>query len=445
MAGLAHAGAVWPEFREAATWRAYGLQRLGEELDRQFYPDGVHQELSAHYHRSALQYFVWVKDFEAASGRPLPPAFAERLERAADYLAASMNPQGFGPLNNNGDLDDNRARVMELAERFGRPDWQFIARGGQTGTPPAAQHQFYPWAGQAIFRSDYRQNAVFALFDVGPWGAAHQHNDKLNLTLSGHGRALLVDGGRYRYRADDPMVQHLRSSAGHNVLLIDGAGQGPDAPLADAPLTAAFFTAPQATIARGSFTAGFEGIEGQASHHRAVVYLQDGLMVVVDRIETDRPRRITAHWRFAPDLTVRTDGHNAVSTEPGLGNLRIQPLGLPGVRLDLLRGREEPTPLGWTSPDYNQREAATVAVYSGQIQASTTFAWILHPALGTPEAVQARLLRRARSDSPDTVRLQIRRPGAAPQRLVVRLAGPGAALEWTQGPHYVALAPPSAP
>jgi hypothetical protein len=393
MTGLAHAAAVWPEFKDAAKWRAYAIETLKGELDRQFYADGVHQELSAHYHRSALQYYVWLKDFEAASGRELPPAFAEAVERAGDYLAQSMNPQGFGPLNNNGDLDDNRARILDFATRFRREDWRFIATNGAQGAAPDTMSRLYPWAGQVFLRNGFDRNAHFAMFDIGPWGAAHQHNDKLNLTLSAFGRELLVDGGRYRYEAADPYVAYLRSTAGHNTLLVDEKNQNADVRIVETPLVNAFYTHPSLDVAHGAFAAGYAGLEGQARHERTLIYVRNSYWLVIDRIVTDRPRRITAHWRFSPDATVIAQGVEAVSTDAGKGNLRITPIGATPFQLELIRGQEAPEPMGWHSPDYNIRLPSTVARYEGDISGPQAFAWLLSPAKDAPAPVRIRLER----------------------------------------------------
>lgn len=393
MAGLAHAAAVWPEFKDAPSWRSYAINQLNNELERQFYPDGVHQELSAHYHRSALQYFVWVKDFEAASGRALPADFAAGLERAADYLAASLSPQGVGPLNNNGDLDANRQRIGELASRFERPDWLHVASGGVSGAAPSQLARYFPWAGQVFFRNGYHADAEFAFFDIGPWGAAHQHNDKLNLVVAAYGRELLADGGRYRYTPDDPVVAYLRSSAGHNVVMLDDAGQNPDTPIGAAPQLQAFQSNAAFDFALGLFDAGFASLPDRNRHIRAVIHRRNAYWLVVDRIETETDRRISAHWRFGETLTVVAESGDAVSTDAGLGNIRITPVSTAPIRLSLVRGRDAPTPLGWYSPAYNDRRPATVARYETNGRGVTYLAWVLTPDRNTPTRPTARLLR----------------------------------------------------
>lgn len=419
MSGLIHAGAVWPEFKDAGLWRAYGVETLAGELTRQFYPDGVHQELSAHYHRSALQYYVWVKDFMAMAGEPLPASFATAIEAAADYMAMSLSPTGFGVLNNNGDLDTNRGRVSDLAVRFNRADWTHVASHGTQGTPPTALSVFYPWAGQAFMRDGWGKDAAFMVFDVGPWGAAHQHNDKLNVTLTAHGRDLLVDGGRYRYEPNDPYVAHLRSSAGHNVILIDGQGQGPDERLTDKPLVDAFMTEPGLDFAHGAFKAGYPGVEGLAQHHLAVVHLHTQHFIVIDRITTDRPRAITALFRHAPDVTVtaQVKGAGTVSTDPDVGNLAITPSGNIDFQRTIVRGKEAPEPMGWFSPDYNDRRAASVARFDARIDGDALFAWVLTPAKGIVSVPRVRVVRQQGG----RIELEIRTAGQRMQRLWVDL------------------------
>jgi hypothetical protein len=51
MNGLAQIGILYPQLRDAPAWRAYAFARLGEELDRQLYPDGLQYELSTNYHQ----------------------------------------------------------------------------------------------------------------------------------------------------------------------------------------------------------------------------------------------------------------------------------------------------------------------------------------------------------------------------------------------------------
>jgi hypothetical protein len=56
--GLYHVGALFPEFKDAARWRATALERLTAELDIQVYPDGAQIELAPGYHGVSVQNFL---------------------------------------------------------------------------------------------------------------------------------------------------------------------------------------------------------------------------------------------------------------------------------------------------------------------------------------------------------------------------------------------------
>ena len=375
LAALAFASLAWPDVPGSAERRDYALAGLMRELWRQFTPDGVHVELSCHYHRSALDYYRMVLSFCAAWQVQLPDGFAARVEAAHDYLAHAIDPTGHGLLNNNGDRDPLAAPLIEAAALFGRDDWRFAASGGRDGTPPAHGSDWREWAGQALLRDGWDAEARFAFFDAGPWGAAHQHDDKLNITLVAHGRQLLADGGRYRYVARDPMVRHLRGSAGHNVLLIDGCGQRPGPKRGQGPAAASVALGGGRDRVAASFLDGFRALKGRGRHDRAVMLVHGWGLIVVDRVTSDRPRRLTALWRLGPELDAVIEGCEVASVGAGQGHVRIVPLAAPDWSVDLVRGRGGAHPLGWYSPRYNAIEPATVALFSAEVGHEALFGW----------------------------------------------------------------------
>ena len=65
---------------------------------------------------------------------------------------------------------------------------------------------------------------MWSLFDVGPEGTAHIHEDKLNFLLYAYGEMMLDDIGFYSYDTSD-MRYFSISSLAHNTGLVDGEGQ----------------------------------------------------------------------------------------------------------------------------------------------------------------------------------------------------------------------------
>ena len=62
------------------------------------------------------------------------------------------------------------------------------------------------------------------------------------------------------------------------------------------------------------------------THTRAVFYIRGKFWVVVDRVRTDRPRKIETMWHWHPDNKVSIKNKIAF-TENEKGNLQIIPAG----------------------------------------------------------------------------------------------------------------------
>ncbi|HOZ46340.1 MAG TPA: alginate lyase family protein [Candidatus Hydrogenedentes bacterium] len=413
LSGAATAGACWPEFRDADAWFTYAFNRMAPEITAQVYPDGVQKELTSHYHRVALRKFDDFQALAERAGRPLPEAYKKGLEPMYGYLAYAMRPSGFGPMNNDSDLDFTRPEVLAQVERFARPDWTYIATNGAEGTPPEGLPSVvFPWAGQVVMRSGWDADAHWAFFDIGPMGSGHRHFDKLHLSVSAYGRDILVDGGRFTY-VGGPWRDYFVGSASHNLVLVDGNGQRPHAYEAEAPVTGQYRLSPEMDLAFGAFDGSFSDVEGQVAHTRAVAYLRGRYWVVVDRIDTDRPRTIQPLWHFHPTCTVAVEDGQAVSTDEGQGNVRIQPASALDWNVEIIKGRETPSIQGWWSREYNLKEPSPCVAYTATIDASISFAWVIVPAKGVVPSVTAAI----ESETADSVNVRVQ-VGDAPAETV---------------------------
>jgi heparinase II/III-like protein len=325
MNALAVAGVCWPEFREAQAWLDYAIETLSPEFASQVYPDGAQKELTSHYHLVTLANFEPFLQTVKRGGRKLPDEFSKTIERMWNYTAYSMRPDGHGPLNNDSDLDNNRGRVLDRAKDLDRDDWAYIATNGQRGKRPEGQPSVvFPWAGQLVTRSGWEADAHWAFFDFGPMGIGHRHWDKLHLSVAAFGRDLLVDSGRYTY-VGGPFRDYFTGSAGHNLILVDGRGQNEHDSETESPFDRQYRIEEDYDIASGTFDKGFKEVEGRVEHTRTVVYVRGKYWVVIDNIETDRPRRVQPLWHFHPECTVAVEGNSVVTTDPGVGNVRVTP------------------------------------------------------------------------------------------------------------------------
>lgn len=406
LSALARGATAWPEFKQAEEWLNYARETMTESLLEQVYPDGVQTELTAHYHRVALLNFdLFRKIFQEAEAE-LPNVYTEKIEQMWNYLAYSLRPSGTNPLNNDSDLRNYQEAIAKAGTDFNRPDWEYIATNAQLGKAPDEASVLFPYAGQAIFRNGWEKDAHWAFFDIGPWGSGHQHNDKLHLSIAAYGRDLLVDGGRFAYRGAfaDKFRPYARGSASHNLMLIDGQGQGPGPREAEEPLEDKHFsTTDTYDYAWGSFDQ-FDQVEGSAEHIRSVTYVKDRFWLVLDRLKTDRPRRVEVLWHWHPECTVAKGKKGSVASQNSSGNLAILPVGRNKWEIQMITGQESPQPQGWYSVEYNKGEPNTASIYSTQAEDGDAFVWLLVPSEGPTPKMKAKIISR----TPEGVEVRVK-------------------------------------
>ncbi|MEM6845931.1 MAG: alginate lyase family protein [Bacteroidota bacterium] len=395
ISALATVATNFPEYQQADEWLEYSVQAMVESMKDQVYADGVQTELTSHYHNVSLRNFEEFKAVCDRAGRALPAYYNETLESMYRYIAHAVRPDGYRILNNDGDRGSDRDIILKGADTFGKPEWKYIATNGKLGTLPTDEPSYFlPWAGQLISRSGYDSLAHWSFFDVGPWGSGHQHNDKLHLSVAAYGRDFLVDAGRFAYTGAvaEKFRPYARSSAAHNVLLIDGQGQDDGPTHAPAPLDSTYHKiTDDFDYATGSF-GKFISTEGEVDHQRAVMYVQGEFWVVVDRITTDRPRQIEALWHWHPTCEVGQES-SIVKTNHEQGNLAIIPLGNQPFSIEFIKGQVQPELQGWYSPEYNLYEPNLTTSYHGEIGGNATLVWLLLPSSGKVVAPQTAILQ----------------------------------------------------
>lgn len=381
ISALATVATNFPEYKKSTEWLAYSIETMIESMKGQVYADGVQTELTSHYHNVSLANFELFKDICDNADQELPEFFNRTIEDMYSYIAHAVRPNGFRILNNDGDLGSDRDRILKGAKIYNKPDWEYIVTNGKSGTKPSdGPSYFYPWAGQLISRSGYEANAHWSFFDIGPWGSGHQHNDRLHISIFAFGRYLLVDAGRFAYTGEvaRKFRHYARGSAGHNLLLIDGNGQGPGPRVAKEPLGDSYFKiTDEFDYATNSFDS-FIDVDGEAQHTRSVFYVRGEFWVVVDRIKTSNPRKIETIWHWHPECTVEKDGQ-IVKTSNKRGNLAVVPVGKEKFDINFIKGQEKPDIQGWYSREYNIFEPNIASFYSTDISGNTTLVWLLLP------------------------------------------------------------------
>lgn len=397
ISALATVATNFPEYKNSEEWFNYSVDAMVESMKDQVYPDGVQTELTSHYHNVSLSNFELFKEICDRANKPLPEFFNKTIEDMYFYIAHAVRPDGFRVLNNDGDRGSDRELILRGAKKFNKSDWAYIATNGKSGMRPSdGPSYFFPWAGHLISRSGFDEDAHWSFFDIGPWGSGHQHNDKLHISIAAYGRDLLVDAGRFAYTGEvaEKFRPYARGSQGHNVLLIDGKGQVPGQRLAEEQVSKKHWLITNEYDYAWSSFDKFSGLGGKCVHTRRLFYARGDLWVVVDQVETDRPRKIEALWHWHPDCEVAVDGKR-VFTQNEKGNLQIIPVGNQNWEITCIEGQEEPEIQGWYSEEYNKYEPNVASIYSTNIESDSKFVWVLFPSEKVETGIQAEIIAKS--------------------------------------------------
>lgn len=428
MNGLAQIGILYPQFRDAPAWKAYAFDRLVEELGSQVYPDGFQFELTTGYHQVVISNYQWLWDVCEAYGEPVPDAFRARLERMHAVNVRLMMPDGRLPDLNDGTWATVAPLLGRAAARYPeRADFRWAATRGAEGAPPAETSLAFPYAGYYIMRSGWQPDAVWVLFDGGPFGYGHQHEDKLNLLVHAYGALLLTEGGNYAYDSSE-MRRYVLSTRSHNTIRVDGQDQNrrlhfrhEDVDLT-APAGARWRVGEEYDVAEADYDEGY-GPEAArvVVHRRRVMFLKEGngalapCLLVVDRLlpADDAPHTYQVLWHLNA-AGAEADGLTARGNDAGEPNLTIVPAGIDGLRIAIVAGQESPEWQGWKATRHNAQgpyEPAPTAVYEWTVAGPARLVTLLYPT-APGAACPVRAVSAAPDPAASAVRLTLADGGA---------------------------------
>jgi len=382
--GLGHLGILFPECREAPLWLETAVNRLTLELDRQVYPDGAQKELTTGYHQVALRNFVGLYKLANRNGIALPAAYLQRLERMYAYNLQAMTPEGCLPPLNDAGYTDVNASLREAAELFGRDEFRWAATGGAAGTPPDYTSRGFPYAGQYVMRSGWATDDRYLLFESGPFGIGHQHEDQLTMFIYGLGRVLLTEAGTYSYDASD-YRRYVLGTWAHNTILVDGQQQHrrdlPETYQTETPLDNLWVSNDVFDAADGVYRSGYgPKREIDVRHERTVVFVRPDYWVVVDVLQAQGKHTYDVLWHLNNDQAGQDAKTLAAwGADPSGANLLVTPSPASGLTLEIVRGRENPV-LGFAPA--SRRKPIPVLDYRLAADGPLTLAWALTPYRG---------------------------------------------------------------
>jgi hypothetical protein len=396
MNGLAQIGILYPQFLDAVPWKQYAFDKLAEELDAQVYPDGFQVELSTGYHQVDIRNYGWLMDVCRAYDEPVPEAFHSGLERMHTVNVMMMMPDGRLPDVNDGGWRPV-AGLMDgaVAAYPEREDFRWAYTEGREGAPPDETSVAFPYAGYYIMRTSWAPDAVWALFDGGPFGYGHQHEDKLNLLLHAYGHLLLTEAGNYAYDSSE-MRRYVLSTRAHNTIRIDGQDQN-----RRANYDREGFDVTERAGAQWHSTDAYDVVEATydegygpdaartVTHRRKAIMVKsapDGLgpfLVAIDRLTPEDGAEHSAQILWHLDAYRATLDGLAVHTQTDeTANLALLPAAADGLSVALVAGQELPELQGWMAiKDHQQGQYAPTptALYELAFSTPLRLVTVLYP------------------------------------------------------------------
>lgn len=318
MNGLAQIGILYPQFRASREWLDYAVSTLTQELDNQVYEDGFQFELSDNYHYVVIINYFRLLYVAKAFGVQLPQEMLQKLEKMMNVFVQLMQPTGETP-----DLNDGKHRAAScylsghLSLFPENRTFRWVCAGRQGAGEPAYTSVALEYSGMAVMRSGWGKNDVWGFLDAGPYGAAHQHEDKLNLLICANGKEILTECGNYAYDSSAMRVYAL-STRSHNTVRVNGMDQNRGASYKWRPedihrkAGMVWRSKKDFDYARGTYSEGYGASCTDVQHQRSVLFFKKDqpFFVVIDRLLSSDENEYELLWHVdAEEVTLR--GMNA--------------------------------------------------------------------------------------------------------------------------------------
>lgn len=425
--GLLLVSHLFPEFVEAAEWRATGRRVLADALRSQIYADGSYVQNSMNYHRVMLQGGLVSLRLAELAGEPFERDLYDRLAKAGEFIFQMMEPK-TGRLPAYGDNDSalvwpmsdcppgDFRPVVQTVDRLTRGAGRFPPGPWDEDAtwllgPPAVQS---PTAAPAPQSSAFRAGGYHTLRGANGWAMTRchmyhdrpAHNDPLHVDVWMRGHNLLRDNGSYQYYtpAEPALAAYFKSLRAHNAVMLD------DCEPIEHVSQFLWFPWPRARLRHyvpdDAASAGVGWLEGErldydrkpwrAILRRCVVRLPNGAWLVVDDVLGQSPTSVTLRWHVDGDdeHPRPKDGALRVQTPVGPAEVVVRTGGNQPIRLEAHRGVAGSRPVGWASEAYGRKRA----ILTLEAHASCNGVMRLVTAVGMPRVEVQPLPESGKSD-----------------------------------------------
>ena len=352
MSGLNAVGTLYRFFKKCEIWRSFAVNMMASELQTQVYADGFQCELTTGYQSVVTSTNLGIYNLARYYGMSIPDDFAKNINLLFTMYPKLMRPDGRTPCTNDGSQVSVKERMAHALKNFpGDPVFTAVLEGRVSEVYPL--DVVMPYSGMITMRTGWGPDDVWMFFESAPFGAGHQHDDKLNIDLFAYGKSLLNVVGNFSYDKSKMRSLSVRTR-GHNTGLVDGKGQNarpthtawaPEKVNIKSDLEVNI--ADSTVVAYGKYNRGYGGSLLKVTHERKVVFFREGLdgsrpfFVLLDDFTSHDDEAHKYELNFIPEVAPVTINGRHATVNAG-----------DGVTLELVTHAALSTVTGADVPEY---------------------------------------------------------------------------------------------
>ena len=344
---MIYAGAFFPEFKDAQTWRKSGIDILNREINVQVYPDGGQFELDPHYHLAAINIFckaLRIADMNGFRGE-FPQSYLDTVENMITFYMNISFPDYTNPCFSDAKLTTKREMIKNYK------DWHklfpenkailWFATEGKKGELPAYLSKGFLKSGFFVFRNSWGTDAVQMVVKAGPKGFWHCQPDNGTFELWFNGKKLFADSGSYVYAGKGEVMEWrnwFRQTRVHNTLTLN------DKNLETTESVTKLWQPEGDVQVLVTENPGYKNLK----HRRSVFFVDNAYFVIVDEAAGDAKGVVNLHFQMPKGKVAnsREDMTFVTQFENG-SNMKLQCFGPDGMTMK----KEE----GWLSTAYRKK------------------------------------------------------------------------------------------
>lgn len=395
---------AFPEFKKSGEWVDWALKRGLDQMENVVYSDGVEKELCPRYHQGVMGVFAKFMEVAQSAGNTVPVEFVDKLKGMARFLVDFSRPDGTIPAFNemvqsHGNGKSTHQKVRNIANITNDKEiLQWFGSNGTKGVKPDYNSVAFKWSGYYVMRSGWEKNDNYMAIKAGPYGLAHQQEDKLSFELFANGEPFLIDPGFYIYNRASVWRKYYRSSLAHNTVVPNGLSQLREGQRSlyenKNPNDALWVSNNKYDFLSAVYNNGYADFNSivekkpeeleKINHQRDILFIKPGIWLMIDWLQSEKPEENLYEALFQSEYPAAVSGKNLIITGK-TSDLFILPIGVTGKTLEanVTKGQTEPIRRGWIyKVEQKENQPISTGAISQKAKGNTAQAYFIIPNKG---------------------------------------------------------------